>query len=74
VIILKNIHGTRGLVEIRSIARDLNSASSLGHFINESIIACQWAVFKSCDGLESYDLASLSAGLFLLDSQPTHYS
>ena len=32
------------------------------------------AVFKVCDLLESYDVASLSAELFLLvDSQPTHH-
>ena len=32
------------------------------------------AIFKACDGLESYDLASLLADLFLLaDSQPTRY-
>ena len=32
------------------------------------------AVFKACDGLESYDLASLLAEIFLLaDSQPTRY-
>ena len=32
------------------------------------------AVFKPCEGLESYGLASFSVALFLLaDSQPTSY-